>query len=279
MIFGYHVNGLPGVPLARVAELIDEAGYGSIALPVGEQFFNPAQAGWHDEVDAFAKVLRERNLSSVVEVEFGGTVQSLISLDTKERRRSIKFCEHAIDVAATLRSDCIVFHSGSFLFDTEEGRKDSPDAAWGRLEDSLLALLDHAEERNIPIGLEPSMGMLVDTTDVFSRLLGRVALGKLRLSLDVATLYQMGETPLAHFLYTWAGRLVNLYLCDVAESAPNRRLMPGEGKIDFQPLFVALDEGGYSGGVHIRFDPPSGDGIEQMQQAMRFLRKAARFIL
>lgn len=323
MIFGYHTNGLPDVPPDRAVELLDEAGYGSIALPVGGRLFDPRQPGCWEKVEELAQTLRDRNLGSIVEMEpsqkmletgepglngESGVVGesdvnsesdinsepdangdsardgdwSLIAADSDRRESYIKLCEHAIDTAAMLRSDCVVLCSGSLAVENsgEEDEGPDPDAAWDRLTDSLSRLLEYAEERAVPIGFEPTVGMLVDTTDAFSRLLGRVNSSMLRLSLDIASLYFSGETPLAFFLHVWSNRLVNIHLCDVRASVGNRRLMLGEGEIDFPPLFHLLDETGYSGGIHVRVDGPiSGDGSEQMRQAMRFLRQAARFHL
>lgn len=303
MILGYHVDGLPAFSPDQIVELIDEAGYGSVVLPVGGRWFGPTRSGYQkcqEEIEVFAQSLQDRNLASIIEVAGRGTSRQdeageerdkgrvggrefdsrgeslLIAADPQKRRNYLHLCEYAIDTAATFRSDCVVLRSGVWTYGTA-GEED-PDAAWGRLTDSLNELLDYAEERAVPIGFEPSVGMLVDTTDAFNRLLGRIGSRMLRLSLDLSTLHFMGETPLAHFLHVWSGRLVNIYFCDVKDSMPNRRLRLGEGEIDFPPLFRALDETDYLGGVHVRFDgPPPGDGVETLRNSMRFLRRTARF--
>ncbi|MGD9126069.1 MAG: sugar phosphate isomerase/epimerase [Planctomycetia bacterium] len=287
MIFGYHANGLPDRTPDEVVELLDEAGYGSVALPIGGRWFDPRQPGCQEELDRFAELLCEKNFSSIIEIE--PDEGALILTDTKQRRNYLKLCEYAIDTAATLRSDCVVLRSGVLTPGPDEEGCD-PEAAWEQLINGLAELLEYADERDVLIGFEPTYGMLVDTTDAFNRLLGRLDSGRLRLSLDLATLCFMGEQPLAHYLHIWSGRLVNLYFCDVKKGDTQlfreksrmspflRRLKLGEGELDFAPLFHALDDTGYAGGIHVRFDdPPSaGDGLEEMHQAIRFLRQAAR---
>ena len=274
MIFGYHADGLPNLGPDQVVKMLDEAGYGSMALPVGGRWFDPRRPANQDQIDRFAELLRERNLASIIEIEPDD--RSLISHDPTERHRYLRLCEYAIDTAATLRSDCVVLRSGVLLPGPDE--EVDPAAAWGRLTESLVELLKYADERAVSLGLEPTPGMLIDTTDAYNRLLGRIDSNRLRLSLDAASLYFMGELPLAHYLHTWSGRLVNLYLCDVKASAAGHRLLLGKGELDFPPLFHVLDDTGYSGGVHVRFDRSLivDDGLEEMRQSIRFLRQAAR---
>jgi sugar phosphate isomerase/epimerase len=49
-------------------------------------------------------------------------------------------------------------------------------------------------------------------------------------------------------------------------------LMFGEGEIDFAPVFAALRDIGYGGGVHVELSRHSHDAVNTARRALAFLR-------
>jgi sugar phosphate isomerase/epimerase len=46
----------------------------------------------------------------------------------------------------------------------------------------------------------------------------------------------------------------------------------GEGEINFQPVFQALKEVGYAGGIHVELSRHSHDAVETARKAIAFLK-------
>ena len=70
----------------------------------------------------------------------------------------------------------------------------------------------------------------------------------------------------------FAPRLVNVHLEDM-RAGRHEHLMFGEGEIDFPPIFRALAEVGYSGGVHVELSRHSHEGPSAARRAMDCLQE------
>ena len=146
----------------------------------------------------------------------------------------------------------------------------APDAAFDRLCEALRPVLDEAARQGQVIGFEPEPGMFVDTMDRYEELVDRIGDPHLALTLDVGHLQCLGEVPIADRIRRWAARLVNVHVEDMRRGV-HEHLMFGEGEIDFPPLIEALDEAGYSRGLHVELSRHSHDGPAAAEQAYRFL--------
>jgi sugar phosphate isomerase/epimerase len=113
--------------------------------------------------------------------------------------------------------------------------------------------------------------MLIDSMRGFEELLQRLDQANLRLTLDVGHLHCQGETPIADVIRRYAPRLVNVHLEDM-RAGRHEHLMFGEGEIDFPPIFRALAEVGYAGGVHVELSRHSHEGPSAARRAMECLQ-------
>ena len=177
----------------------------------------------------------------------------------------MKFYEYAIDCAAQLGSDCVSLWSGAVQEAVDH------DEAMRRLAGGLAELLGYADERGVAIGFEPEPGMLIDSMARFEQLLGILDAPRLRLTLDVGHLHCQGEVPIAQYVHLWASRLINVHLEDM-RAAEHKHLMFGEGEIKFPPVFEALGQIGYTGGVYVELNRHSDTAPEAARRAIEFLR-------
>ncbi|MBN1589243.1 MAG: sugar phosphate isomerase/epimerase [Pirellulales bacterium] len=272
MYLGYNTNGLAHHDLFGAVALLADLGYRGVAVTIDHAALNPHRKDRLGELKRLRQLLDQRDMRSVVETGARYLLDpwhkhepTLVSADPAARARRIKFYEYAIDCAAELGSDCVSLWSGTLREAIDF------DAALHRLAAGLTELLDYAAERGVVLGFEPEPGMLVDSMVRFEQLLGLVDASRLRLTLDVGHLHCQGETPIAQYVHLWASRMVNVHLEDM-RAAAHEHLMFGEGEIEFPPVFEALRQVGYEGGVYVELSRHGHVGPEAARRAIEFLR-------
>jgi len=273
MRIGYNTNGLAHHSLPAAIRLLASLGYQSVAITIDHAALNPYDKLHDRELDAIGQLLSEFNLHSVIETGARYLLDpmqkhepTLVSPKSAGRPRRVELLRHAIDTAAALGSDCVSLWSGSL----SDG--DALEEGWHRLVESLQTVLDYADRKDIVLGFEPEPGMLIDTMDSFAELAERMDAPHLALTLDVGHLHCLDEGPIEEMIRRWSDRLVNVHIEDMRRSV-HEHLMFGEGEIDFPPIFAALEEVQYEGGLHVELSRHSHDGPAAAQQSATFLRR------
>jgi len=193
-------------------------------------------------------------------------VPTLLTGDPAARRARIGFLRHAIDVAEALGSDCMSFWSGA--------ADDEPDeeVAWDRLVDAIEPVVEYARKREVVLGFEPEPGMFVDTMNRYDELVERIDSPHFLLTLDLGHLHCLGETPIEDYVRRYGEKIVNMHIEDM-RTGVHEHLMFGEGEMNFRPIFEALDEIDFQGGLHVELSRHSHVGPAAAAEAMQFLRK------
>ncbi|HBO43445.1 MAG TPA: sugar phosphate isomerase/epimerase [Planctomycetaceae bacterium] len=272
MYLGYNTNGLAHHDLFDAVELLADLGYQGVAVTIDHHALDPRRKDRLDQIERLRRLLDDLHMRSVVETGARFLLDprhkhepTLVSADPDDRARRMRFYEYAIDCAAGLGSDCVSLWSGVLHEPIEYGK------ALHRLAEGLAELLDYADERGVALGFEPEPGMLVDSMARFEQLLGMIEAQRLRLTLDVGHLHCQGETPISQYVHLWASRLVNVHIEDM-RAGTHEHLMFGEGEIDFPPVFEALRQIGYRGGVFVELSRHGHEGPEAAGRAIEFLR-------
>ncbi|MBN2295726.1 MAG: sugar phosphate isomerase/epimerase [Pirellulales bacterium] len=276
MFLGYNTNGLSHHDLFDAIRLLADIGYRSVAITIDHGPLDPRRPGRLDELERLHELLDELELRSVIETGARFLLDprhkhepTLLSPRAEDRARRVAFYEYAVDVAATLSSDCVSIWSGTMH------EKLDMNTAMERLVDGLQPVLDYAAERGVLVGFEPEPGMLIDTMDRFEQLLARIDSPQLRLTLDVGHLHCQGEVPISQYIHIWSSRLVNVHIEDM-RAGVHEHLMFGEGEMQFPPILEALRKIGYKGGVHVELSRHSHEGSEAAEKAMAFLTRAMK---
>jgi len=272
MFLGYNTNGLAHHDVFEGVALLAEIGYKSVAITLDHAALNPYAGDIRPQVDAMRRLLDELALRSVVETGARYLLDprhkhepTLVTADPASRQRRIDFLNRAIDIAATLGSDCVSFWSGRLRDDADE------EAVFARLVEALRPVVEHAASRGMRLGFEPEPGMFIDTMDRFDRLLERIDAPHFGLTLDIGHLHCQGETPLAAHIARHAPRLLNVHIEDM-RAGVHEHLMFGEGEIDFPAAIGALARVGFAGGLHVELSRHSHMAPEAARRALEFLR-------
>jgi len=269
MFFGYNTNGLAHHDLFDAVELLADLGYQGVAITIDHNALPPYGKDNYEQISRLRHLLEEKQMRSVIETGARFLLDprkkhepTLLSKDPKCR---IEFYKHAIDCAAQLGSDCVSIWSGTLQESITRNE------ALDRLAAGLAETLDYAAQRNLVVGFEPEPGMFVDSMHAFEELLAKVNRPALQLTLDIGHLHCQGEVPIADVIRRWASQIVNVHLEDMRRGV-HEHLMFGQGEIDFPPVFQALAEVGYSGGVYVELSRHSHEGPEAAKRAMDFLK-------
>ncbi len=273
MRLGYNTNGFAHHRLEDALVILTELGYQSVAITLDHHHLNPFGPDLARRLAGIGMFLEELSLGCVIETGARYLLDprnkhqpTLLSARTLDREKRLDFLCRAVDIARELHADGVSFWSGT-------PQDQAPFAVhWQRLVDGCLKLGDYAAKKNVRLAFEPEPGMLVDTMDRFRQLFEQVNHPAFGLTIDVGHLHCQGEVPIAEHLRRWAARLWNIHIEDMRRGVHDH-LMFGEGEIDFGPVRAALQEIGYSGGVHVELSRHSHDAVNVARKSFEFLQK------
>lgn len=180
-----------------------------------------------------------------------------------------------------------------------QGRMDTPifsakpyftDDEWKRLADGLNELGRLAKEKDMILTYHHHMGTGVQTFEEIDKLMDMTDPNYVYLLFDTGHLVFAGEDPEA-VLKKYVNRIKHVHLKDIREEILERVkkedwsflkavkegvfTVPGDGVIDFDPLFKILAENGYKGWfvVEAEQDPAKANPLEYAIKARNFIRE------
>ncbi len=173
-----------------------------------------------------------------------------------------------------------------------EGKPSFTAEEWKRLADGLNRLGERAREKGMTLTYHHHMGTGVQTAAEIDKLMEMTDPGLLFLLYDTGHLVFSGEDYLG-VLERHVDRVRHVHLKDVRLDVLNRvkteRMsflkavkegvftVPGDGGVDFKPVFRLLDKKGYKGWyvVEAEQDPARANPFEYAVKARQFIRDAA----
>jgi len=163
---------------------------------------------------------------------------------------------------------------------------------WNLLIDGLHLLGDLALEKDMKIVYHHHMGTGIQTTEEIDRLMAETIPEKVSLLFDTGHLVFSGEDHLT-ILTKYMDRIHHVHLKDVRHDVVKRVreeklsflqavkegvfTVPGDGVIDFQPVFEALDAARYKGWfvVEAEQDPALANPFEYAVKARKYIRETS----
>ena len=173
-----------------------------------------------------------------------------------------------------------------------EGKPRFSEEEWKRLADGLNRLGERAKEKDMTLTYHHHMGTGVQTSEEIDRLMEMTDPGRLSLLYDTGHLVFSGEDYQA-VLKRHLARVRHVHLKDVRRPVLDRAkaeklsflaavkagvfTVPGDGSIDFSPVFQMLKKGNYRGWmvVEAEQDPGVANPFEYALKARRFIREKA----
>lgn len=173
-----------------------------------------------------------------------------------------------------------------------QGKHILDEEGWRKLADGLNKLGDLALEKGMKLVYHHHMGTVVQTAQEVDRLMAMTDESKVFLLFDSGHLVYSGEDALA-VLKKYVGRVKHVHLKDIRPDVVARvkaeRLsflqgvrmgaftVPGDGCIDFVPIFDVLAKAGYQGWllVEAEQDPAVANPFEYAVKARAYIREKA----
>ena len=167
------------------------------------------------------------------------------------------------------------------------------DAEWDKFAKGMNRLGDIANSMGIRLVYHHHMGTVVQTAEEIDRMMDMTDPDKFALLYDTGHLAYCGQDYLA-VLKKYAKRIAHVHLKDVrpevVEKVKKEKLsflqgvragaftVPGDGSIDFAPVFDELDKSGYEGWmiVEAEQDPAKANPLEYALKARDYIRKTAK---
>lgn len=118
----------------------------------------------------------------------------------------------------------------------------------------LKPVLDHAASMGVKLLIEPEPGLLIETVTQFLDLRSRIDSPAMGLNFDIGHFYCVGE-QLPEAVRKLAPHIDHVHVEDIAASRVHHHLVPGDGAIEFKPVFAALHEVGYQGWTTVELYP------------------------
>jgi L-ribulose-5-phosphate 3-epimerase len=272
MHLGYNTNGFAHHRLEDAVDILAELGYKGVALTLDHHHLDPYGTELWSQVDRLRGRLAHYGLKCVVETGARFLLDprnkhqpTLVSAALEHRDCRVEFLNHAILIAKRLGADAVSFWSGM-------PDDDAPEATlWQRLVTGCQQVLKLATKKQMRVAFEPEPGMFIDTMATFQALVERIQSPWFGLTLDVGHVHCQDEGPIAKHIHQWKDVLWNVHIEDMRRGVHDH-LMFGDGEIDFPPIFRALCDINYAGGVYVELSRHSHDAVNTARRALTFLR-------
>ncbi|SDJ67523.1 Sugar phosphate isomerase/epimerase [Halovenus aranensis] len=167
---------------------------------------------------------------------------SLCTAADDDRRWRIEYTKDAIDLAQRVDAPAVSVTSGQPL------AGNPPEQAREYLRRSLHEILDYAEPRGIDVGIEFEPELLIECTAEVLDLIDEMGRDGLGVNLDIGHAAVYGE-DLAETITQSVDYITGVHLEDIVGGRRGKHYhrIPGEGDLDFEAIFAALDRAGYDG--------------------------------
>jgi sugar phosphate isomerase/epimerase len=272
MLPGYNTNGFAHHRLEDAIDILGELGCRSLALTLDVHHLDPFAPDLAGRAEKVHDRLRKHGMRCVVETGARFILDprrkhqpTLLDQEAVGRQARLDFLIRCVEVAALLGADAVSFWSGSPALPEPDG------VLFSRLVAGCKELCAHAAEKKVRLAFEPEPGMFLDTMEKFERLFRAVDHPAFGLTLDIGHLQCMNEVPMAPHIERWKDVLWNVHIEDMRKGVHDH-LPFGEGEIDFPPVFEALREADYQGGLHVELSRHSHDAVRTATRALAFLR-------
>lgn len=224
----------------------------------GVELFDGNALDWPGGPEALRALLDELALE-LVGVYTGG---SLIYQDTLPEE--LWRIERAIAVAAELDAPHVVVGGGA-----QRNDRPADGGDYDRLARALDRIAGVAEQRSVTAHYHPHLSTMAETPEQIEQVFSRTAIG---FCPDLAHLAAAGGDP-ADLIRRWGDRISYVHLKD-ARLDPLEFVPLGDGDVDLDAVFDALDEIGFDGWATVELDEYDGPPREAARRGLdRVLRR------
>ena len=275
MRLAFSTNAYMKFPFEEAAARIAALGYGGLELMADVPHAWPA--GLLDGPKRGIRQAMERNglafsnvnafmMNAVNDYRQPYWYPSFLELDEGYRRVRIDHTFRALSLCAELGAPHITTEPGGPL---APGL--SRDRAVELFVEALKPLAEHAARLGVGLLIEPEPGLLIETTDQYLEVAGKVDNPAIGLNFDVGHAYCVGE-DIPRAIARLAPEIRHYHFEDIAATRVHHHLIPGQGAIDFAGVVDAIRGTGYDGWLTVELYPNIDDPDAAARGALEVLK-------
>ena len=272
---GYNTNGFPHHRLEDAIDILAEIGYRSVGITLDYHHLNPFEQNLSTRVAEVRSRLDRHRMTCVIETGARFLLDprrkhqpTLMDIEPAARKKRLEFLKLAVSIARDLNSNVVSIWSG-----VKPGGV-SDDQASMQLLKAYADLLEFASQKSdqISIAWEPEPGMHIERLSQYESLRLRNFEPSFHLTLDIGHIHCLNDGDPAERIGEFAFDLRNVHIEDMRRGV-HEHLMFGEGEMDFPPIFAALREVNYEGGVYVELSRHGHDAVNAAKKSFDFLSK------
>ncbi len=272
MKLAFSSNGFARHTLLETIRLLAEAGYHGVEIMADVPHAYPPQVG-AAEVEQIRSALDRygmeiSNLSSFMLRAIGDIYHpSWIEADPGLRSKRIEHTMNSIELARQLGAKTISTGPGGPLDGIE------PERGLALFLDGLRQIEPLARRRNVRVLIEPEPELMIENSSQFKAFCQQLDPRIFGLNFDIGHFFCVGEDPAEQIvaLKDYSG---HFHLEDIGRSRVHHHLLPGDGAIDFQAVFDAMERIGYRDFVTVELYTYEDRPVEAARHAIEFLRRS-----
>jgi len=270
---GYNTNGFPHHRLEDVIDILAEIGYQSVGITLDQHHLNPFEPNLSTRVERIWARLNRHDMTCVIETGARFLLDprhkhepTLMGEDEAGLQLRLAFLKSAMTVAQDLGAEVVSIWSGAKPANLDESQ------ARARLIGAIHPVCDLAHSHGVKIAFEPEPGMFIENMTQYRALHEWIASPRLGLTLDVGHIHCLNDGIPAERIRQFQRDLWNIHIEDMRRGV-HEHLMFGDGEMDFPPIFAALREIKYEGGVYVELSRHGHDAVNAAKKSYDFLSK------
>ncbi|HYA40182.1 MAG TPA: sugar phosphate isomerase/epimerase family protein [Syntrophobacteraceae bacterium] len=276
MNLSFSTNAFVGFSVPEAIEIIAKAGYSGVEILADVPHLYPYSTT-AVELAAIASSLeknriRAANLNANTAVgwyraKFWEPLfePSLANPDKSARKWRVEYTKKCIDMAEVLSCPNISVTSGRMVPGVR------PERSAALLKGSILEIVEYAASKGIRVAMEYEPGLLVERAEEMASLIGEVGAQNFGVNLDLGHSHLAGESP-AHVAQMFGRGIFHIHIEDIKDRK-HYHLIPGEGQIDFEAIYLALTQIHYEGFITVELYTFPENPEQAAQKAFDYLVK------
>ncbi len=272
MKLAFSSNAFVRYTLLDTIRLLAEAGYRGIEIMADAPHAYPPDLGPGDEKEILSALDHYRmeisNISSFMLRAIGDMYHpSWIEADPVIRSKRIEHTINSIELAYRFGAQTVSTGPGGPLdgMDREQ--------ALGLFLDGLRQVESIARKRKVKVIIEPEPDLMIESGAQFKEFCKELDPEVFGLNFDIGHFYCVGEDPAA-LIVELKDHIYHFHLEDIAATRVHNHLLLGEGALDFDGIFDAMEKIGYDGFVTVELYPYEDRPVEAANHSIDFLKKA-----
>ena len=172
--------------------------------------------------------------------------------DAEKRQLRIDHTIACVELAAEFGAKTMSLQPGGPMIGTTITRA----VAARRFAVGLNEVLPLARQRNVILAIEPEPGLFIETAAEYLAFKTEFFRDEphVKMNCDVGHLFCVGDDP-ATIIRRMPEQIAHVHLEDIGYNRVHQHLTPGKGVINFQGIFAALKNVGYTGWVTVELYP------------------------